>query len=133
MARSGKNQSKLWIIFASLGGFLVLSGAIAFVALRRPNQFANLPAFPVENYMEGKSLWSREDYKVEGRVDNVIQRSAAGNILLVSIQPAGFDLRLPVLIEEKEGRVPIQREQNLILRVSVGTASQILCKLYEPK
>lgn len=126
-------MGKLRLILALLAGLILASGAVAFVLLRKPNQFANLPAFPIDSYMEGKALWSHEDYKVEGRVDNVLLRSTSGETLLVSIQPIGSSLRLPVLLERKGGKVPVQREQNLVLKVNLGPASQIQCKEYETK
>lgn len=133
MARIQSNMGKLRLILALLAGLVLVSGAVAFVLLRKPNQFANLPAFPIDSYMEGKALWSHEDYKVEGRVDNVLLRSTSGETLLVSIQPIGSSLRLPVLLERKGGKVPVQREQNLVLKVNLGPASQIQCKEYETK
>ena len=133
MARINSKPGKIRLILALLAGLLLLSGAAAFVLLRTPNQFASLPAFPIDSYMEGKALWSHEDYKLEGRVDNVMLRSANGETLLLSIQPTGSSLRLPVLIDRKGGKVPVQREQILVLKVGLGQSSQIQCKYYEAK
>lgn len=133
MARLNGNPKRMRLIFGLLAALLLASAAVAFSLLRKPNQFARLPAFPVDTYMEGKALWNYEDYKVEGRVDNVLLRSTDGKTLLVSIQPVGSSVRLPVLLARNGGKVPVQREQNLLLKVNLGPASQIQCKEYETK
>lgn len=131
MARSKMNSRKLFTIFMVLAVFLILSGVIAFVLLRKPDQFAKLTAFPIDSYMDGKDLWSHEDFKLEGRVDNVILRSASGGKLLVALQPTGSDLRLPILLEKGDGKIPVQREQKLVMKVNLGRASQIQCTYFE--
>lgn len=133
MARIQSNPRKLGLIAAVLLLFLLISGAVAFVMFRKPDEFAKLPAFPIDTYMKGKDLWSHEDYRVEGRVDNVLMRSPGGDKLLVAIQPDGSDLRIPVLMQTTGGAVPIQREQRLVLRVNLGRASEIQCTRYEPR
>lgn len=133
MARSKTDLKKLLIIATLLVVFVLLTGSIAFLALRKPNAFANLSAFPIDSYMEGKGLLSQEDYKMEGRVDNVILRSASGEKLLVAIQPDGSDLRLPVVLEKNGGKGPVQREQHLVLRVNLGASSQIQCTRFETR
>lgn len=127
------NPKRLALILTLLVGLLLVTGAMAFILLRKPDAFANLPAFPIDSYMDGKNLWSHEDYKVEGRVDNVILRSPSGEKLLVAIQPTGSDLRLPVLLEKRGGKIPIQREQHLVMKVTLGPSSQIQCSQYESK
>lgn len=133
MARIHTNPKILRLILALFAGFILLAGVVAFLLLHKTGTLAHLPTFPIETYMEGRNLWNHEDYKIEGRIDNVILRSASGETLLVAIQPAGSDLRLPVLLAKRAGKVPVQREQNVILKVSLGSASEIQCKEYELK
>ena len=133
MARNTGNSKRLPLILLVASIFLLASGATAFVLLRKPSAFANLPAFPIDSYLAGRNLLGLEDYKIEGRVDNILLRSATGEKLLVAIQPVGSDLRLPIIVEKKGGKSPIQREQNLVFRVNLGSLSQIRSDLYEPK
>ena len=111
MARNTGNSKRLPLILLVASIFLLASGATAFVLLRKPSAFANLPAFPIDSYLAGRNLLGLEDYKIEGRVDNILLRSATGEKLLVAIQPVGSELRLPIIVEKKGGKSPIQREQ----------------------
>jgi len=127
MARQWQGKKKVLAIVAISIGLLIL-GVSLVVVFKKPDPYAELAAFPVESYMEGKDLWGREEYKMEGKVDNVILSSPGGSTLLVSIRPEGSGLLLPVLLEKSGGKAPIQREQKLVMKVTLGKASQILCR-----
>jgi hypothetical protein len=133
MARMNNHGKKLALGAVSLFAFLALTGGATYFLLHKSNAFANLPAFPLDTYMEGAKLWSHEDYKLEGRVDNVIMRSQAGDKLLVVVQPEKSELRVPVVLDKSGGKIPVQREQHLVLKVELGPAAQILSKYYETR
>jgi len=127
------NGRKLALGAASLVALLAISGGLTFFLLRKSNAFANLPAFPLDSYMEGGKLWSHEDYRLAGRVDNVIMRSSSGEKLLVVLQPEKSELRIPVVLDKSAGKIPVQREQNLVLKVDLGPTAQIQSKYYETR
>ncbi len=129
MARTQKSTLRLVLVIAAT--LLVCAGVATFFFFRKSNHLANLPAFPTESYMQGARLWSHEDFRLEGKVDGVIQRSESGNRLVVSIRPEGSDHRLPVIIDAASGKVPVQREQRLALQVSLGSEMEIRCKHIE--
>jgi hypothetical protein len=82
--------------------------------------------------LEGSKLWSHEDYAIAGKVENVLLRSEDRRKLLVSVRPEGSDKVLPVVFEQKDNdRLPVQREQQLLLRVTLGPAEEILCTAHE--
>jgi len=126
------NNTKGYLIVAGSIALLILAGSLGLVLLRS-QPYKDLPAFPVESYMEGKNLWGREEYRVEGKVDNVILGSPSGNTLLVSFRPEGTGLLLPVILEKSGGKAAIQREQKLVMKVTIGKASQILCNEFASK
>lgn len=130
MARNKNNLPKILGIIGVLVVILALSGMGAFFLLRNGNGLAKLPAFPVEKYLDGGNLWGYEDYKLEGKVDNVLQRSNNKDAILASIQPENSKRRLPVIIQKSEGMKPVLREQKLILKVTLGDSHEIYCKEY---
>ena len=130
MARNRVNPKKIIGIAAALVVVLALTGAATLLFLKGSTDFAKLPAFPVDTYLNGGDLWSYEKYKIECRIDNVLLRSEDKTSLLISVQPDGSDVRLPVLVARDENNMPVQREQNLILEVSLGNSREIICGDY---
>lgn len=130
MARNKKTASKTLGIIVVIVVLVALSGGGAFFLLNNGNGLSKLPAFPVEKYLDGGNLWGYEEYKLEGTVDNVLQRSRNKDTILASIQPDNSKRRLPVIIQKSEGMKPVLREQKLILKVTLGDSHEIYCKEY---
>ncbi|RYD84412.1 MAG: hypothetical protein EOP84_05570 [Verrucomicrobiaceae bacterium] len=131
MARQSNNTRGYLIVAGSIA-LLILAGSLGLFFLKS-QPYKELPAFPVESYMEGKNLWGREEYRMEGKVDNVILGSSGGNTLLVSFRPEGSGLLVPVVLEKSGGKTSVQREQKLIMKVTLGKASQIVCSEFASK
>lgn len=107
-----------------------LIGGGVYLLVIKGDSFSKLPALPVDSYLKGANLWSHDAYKIEGRVDNVIFRALQKDEVVASIQPTGTKVRLPVVIQMGEGMKPVQLEQELVLKVTVGDAQTLLCKEY---
>ncbi len=132
MARRRQNPAKLFKIAAIFITLAVLSGLAVFWLSANSGSFSKLPVFPVDSYMDGSNLWSHEDYVITGKVENVLLRSDDRGRLLVSIRPDGAEALLPVIFRQTEGgKVPVQREQKVALKVHLGRAGEILCTAYE--
>jgi hypothetical protein len=128
-----RNQSNPWKIIAVLFGVILLTsiaGTGVFFFLQTSDKISKLSPLPVDAYLSGKTLWSAEDYQLEGRVDNVIFRGDDPSILVVSVQPSGTSRRLPLLVKTKPGTKPLQREMDLLFKVSIGPKNQLLCSDY---
>lgn len=115
-------------------GFLLLSGVAVFLLTRSPDTLSQLPEFPVSRYLEGNSLWSEEDYKLAGKVSNVLLRSGDGKTLLVSIKPEASDTFLPVKLDKDNGKKKsIQKDQVITLKVRLDSDGVIVCNEYIEK
>ena len=130
MARNQSNFLKIFGVVGAVLGFLALLVAGAFFLFGKSDRFSALPPFPIDTYLRGGNLWSYDEYKIEGRVDNVIFRSQ--NKVVASIQPEGSKMRLPVVIQSGLGMKSVQLEQNLVLKVRLGQKQEILCSEYAP-
>lgn len=129
MARSNK-QNKTFKIALSIGLLLVVIGTgLAFIAAQ-PSQISKLTNFPVDTYMSGKKDFGEENYKLSGRVDNVLLRSDNREKLLISVQPKGSKVCIPILLAKSNEKVPIQREQKLLFQVSLGKNQEIVATQY---
>jgi hypothetical protein len=129
MARRKKSPltpKNLLIVGAAI---LVIAAGTAFFSLDSRRQFSNLAAFPVDRYLEASGLFSQEDFRIDGTVDNVLLRSDGGRRFLVSIRPGDSNLLLPVLVES--GKKPLQREQRLVMKVHVAANGTVLCTDYD--
>jgi hypothetical protein len=127
MARKkNKSQQIVFAVLITFGG-LAIGAAVTYMVLGSSNRFAALPSFPIDSYLEGGGLWSDEEYKIEGRVDNVLLRSDDKRVLLVSIQPIDSDRRIPVLVIRGDKQTkPIQREQDIVIRAHLGASREII-------
>jgi hypothetical protein len=111
---------------------VLLSGAATFLFLGNASSLAKLPPFPVQSYMDGGNLWSDEDYSLEGKVENLLLRADDRSKFLVSVRPKGSDFVLPVIMEKGDsGERPVQREQQLLLKVHLGSGGEIRCTAVE--
>jgi hypothetical protein len=129
MARKKKSfLDKKNLILAGAAAFVIAAGAV-FFSLGTSRQFSNLAAFPVDRYLSGNGLFSQEDFRIDGKVDNVLLRSGGGSSFLVSIRPEDSSLLLPVLVESR--KKPLQRDQRLIMKVHVAANGGILCTDYD--
>jgi uncharacterized protein (DUF58 family) len=129
MARPKKSRlDKKTLLLAGAAALVIAAGAV-FFSLGSSRQFSSLAAFPVERYLESAGLFSQEDFRIDGRVENVLLRSGGGGRFLVSIRPEGSNLLLPVLVESR--KKPLQRDQRLVMKVHVAASGGILCTDYD--
>jgi hypothetical protein len=134
MARNPTHSMKVGKIAFFCVGFLLLSGVAVFLLTRSPDTISQLPEFPVSRYLEGNSLWSDEDYKLAGKVSNVLLRSGDGKTLLVSIKPEASDTFLPVKLDKDKGKKKsIQKDQVITLKVRLDSDGVIVCNEYIEK
>jgi|GEM_PF-1178547 len=125
-----RNQSpimkKLAIALVTLL-FVAGAGGFAFNLVSRGNNpFRNLPEFPVAEYRRGDPLWSNSSYRLSGTLDDIILESKNSKHFLVAITVKGTGFPLPVIIPSKASKVPLQRQQNLSLKVSVDSSGRII-------
>lgn len=104
----------------------------AFFAFGKRDSFSELPQFPIDAYLGGGNLWSYDEYRIKGRVDNVVFRSNISDRIVASVQPSDSKVRLPVLIEPRLGTKSVQLEQELVFKVTLGPAGEILCSDFRP-
>jgi len=121
----GKNYILLPVIgLISFIGFFIFN-------LDSSQRFSQLPEFPVENYLEKNSIIGREDFKLEGKIENILFRSGDGKTFLVSVKPVNSDYLLPVVISLQ--KKSIQREQILIMKLHTDSSELIKCEDYDSK
>ena len=110
-----------------------LTGLISFFMfnLDSSQRFSQLPEFPVENYLEKNSIIGREDFRLEGKIENILFRSGDGKTFLVSVKPVNSDYLLPVVISSQ--KKSIQREQILIMKLHTDSSELIKCEDYDSK
>ena len=130
MARIKKFQiGKSYILFSVIG--LIGLGGFSFLGLGSSQKFSQLSEFPVENYLEKNGIIGREDFRLEGKVENILLRSDNGKTFLVSIKPASSDYLLPVILTSQ--KKSIQREQILVMKVHADSSEVITCDDYDLK
>jgi hypothetical protein len=130
MARAKKFQLEKKYILLSVIGLIGLCG-FSFLDLGSSQKFPQLSDFPVENYLEKNGIIGREDFKLEGKVENILLRSDNGKTFLVSIKPANSEYLLPVILASQ--KKSIQREQILIMKVHSDSNEIIKCDDYDLK
>lgn len=134
MSRNTGSFNKTIKISVACAGFFALSAATVFLITRNPDVISHLPEFPVARYLDGNSLWSDEDYKLAGKVSNVLLRSGDGKTLLVSIKPEASDTFLPVKLDKDNGKKKsIQKDQVITLKVRLDSDGVIVCNEYIEK
>lgn len=117
---------------AVMAAVILLSGVVLLFLVKHSNPVAGLHPFPLDSYMEGGSLWGQEEYALEGKVENVLLCSDNRKKFLVSIRPKDSELILPVVLEAKfGGGTPVQREQQLVMRVHVDSSAKIQCTAHD--
>lgn len=127
MARKQTNSIRIAAIVGGLVAVLLAAGGIFFV-FGKSDTYADLPPFPVDSYLAGGNLWSYDEYRIKGRVDNVVYRSRTSDRIVASVQPLDSKVRLPVVIEPKPGSKGVQIEQMLELKVTLGPEGEIVCR-----
>lgn len=130
MPRAKKSQPGKNYILLSVIGLIGLCGFF-FLHLGSSQKFPQLSEFPVENYLEKNGIIGREDFRLEGKVENILLRSDNGNSFLVSIKPANSDFLLPVILTSQ--KKSIQREQILVMKVHADSSEVIKCDDYDLK
>jgi hypothetical protein len=127
MARKQTNSIRIAAIVGGLVAILLAAGGIFFF-FGKNDAYADLPPFPVDSYLGGGNLWSYDEYRIKGRVDNVIYRSRTSDRIVASVQPLDSKVRLPVVIEPKLEGKGVQIEQMLELKVTLGPDGEIVCR-----
>ena len=130
MARTKKFLLGKNYILLSVIGLISFIGFFMF-NLDLSQRFSRLPEFPVENYLEKNSIIGREDFKLEGKIENILFRSGDGKTFLVSVKPVNSDYLLPVVISSQ--KKSIQREQILIMKLHTDSSELIKCEDYDLK
>jgi len=118
-------MSKLAVALVVLAVVAVVGG-FAFVMASRSSPLHNLPEFPVAEYRQGDPMWSNSSYRLSGTLDNIILESKNRHNYLVAITTKGTSSSLPVIIPAKASKVPLQRLQNLSLKVTVDSSGRII-------
>ena len=131
MARNDKSFFTKTSISIAFAIALVIALGAAFLFFGASRKFSNLSSFPTVSYLENSGLFSQEDFKIFGSVDNVLLRSANAKMFLASIKPADSDLLLPVIISPDNKN--LQRNQQLVMRVHIAQNGSIVCSEYETK
>lgn len=129
MARRKKSPLDRKTLLLLGATILVVTGGALILSLGPSRQFSSLASFPVDRYLETNGLFSQEDFRIDGTVDNVLLRSDGGRRFLVAIRPEDSNLVLPVLVES--GKKPLQRDQRLVMKVHVAAGGEILCTEYD--
>jgi hypothetical protein len=129
MARRNKPVFNLRILLAAGAALLLVAAGALVLGLGSARQFSGLAAFPVDRYLESNGLFGQEDFRIDGKVENVVLRGDGGRRFLVSIRPDDSDLLLPVVVES--GKKPLQRDQRLVMKVHVDASGGILCTHYD--
>jgi hypothetical protein len=124
-----------------VSGKAVVFGAAALVALmlgivlvaiflgRMAQPFRDLPEFPAQSYRDGQPLWTVPAYRLRGRLQNIVAASedqSAYLIILASEKSKGNPTSLPVIVPTSASQVPLQREQRLVMSVSLGRNGEIV-------
>lgn len=130
MARAKKIQlNKTYIALSVVG--LIFVGCFSFLDFGSSKKFSQLAEFPVENYLEKNGIFGQEDFRLEGKVENILLRSDKGKTFLVSIKPTNSEYLLPVIVSSQ--KKSIQREQILIMKVRTDSSEAIQCDDYDLK
>lgn len=130
MARAKKFQiGKTYIILLIIG--LIGLVGFSFIDSDSSRNLSQLSEFPVENYLEKNGIIGQEDFRIEGKVENILRRSNDGKTFLVSIKPKVSDYLLPVILDSQ--KKSIQREQVLIMRVHADSSEVVRCDYYDLK
>jgi hypothetical protein len=130
MARAKKFQIGKTYIIVLIIGLISLVG-FSFIDSDSSRNFSQLSEFPVENYLEKNGIIGQEDFRIEGKVENILRRSNDGKTFLVSIKPKVSDYLLPVILDSQ--KKSIQREQVLIMRVHADSSEVVRCDYYDLK
>jgi len=120
--RNQKN-SLIWLaVVIGVAG----AGAVVFNLTTRNDSFQKLPEFPVAEYRQGDPLWSNSHFRLVGTLDNIILESINRENYLVVIKASDTGAPLPVIIPSNLPKSPLQRQQNLALKVSVDSSGRIV-------
>ena len=126
MRNQAKFLPKLAVALVALAAVAVAGGFAFVLASRSGSPFHGLPEFPVAEYRQGDPMWSNSSYRLSGTLDNIILESKNRHNYLVAITTKGTSSSLPVIIPAKASKVPLQRLQNLSLKVTVDSSGRII-------
>ncbi len=126
MARKRTSTAKIATIAGGFLAIVVVAVGLTF-AFGRRDAYRALPPFPVDAYLSGGNLWSYDEYRIKGRVENVIYRSHESGVIVASVQPLDSKVRLPLFIQRTSGTGGVQLEQVLDFKVTLGPNKEIRC------
>lgn len=132
MARSVQGKGNLWAIVATAVSIVAIAALGIFVFQDKFDRYSNLAEFPVESYLEGRSIWSSDFYRVVGTVEEVLNVNDEG-IHLASVRLDFSDRRLPVFVSSENSSSAIARSQAVKMKVMVDGKGRIRCVGYSKK
>jgi len=97
------------LVLIALGGYFLGSGGVPY---------RTAPEFPVEEYLSTSGSLRGNAYRLTGAVLNSIAWSPQSG-RLISVEPAGSDSPIPVVIPPALGEVNIQKGQRFHFLVEV--------------
>ncbi|MFZ4484163.1 MAG: hypothetical protein ACOYOL_09330 [Chthoniobacterales bacterium] len=116
MSRRARSAPRLVWLLAALLAVLILIGAVGFYLGSSNQPYRTAPEFPVAEYLATSSSLRGNSYRLTGSVLNSIAWSP-GEGRLISVQPAGTDTPIPVVLPvavSKEGPQKGQRFHFLV-------------------
>lgn len=118
MARRARTSLKPGWLAAGLGVVLLLVAAGGYLLGPSHRPFGGVPEFPVAEYLQSSSPLRGNSYRLSGAVLNSLAWSPSSG-RLISVQPAGHDAPVPVLLPPELGESNIQKGQRFHFLVEV--------------
>lgn len=126
MSRQPKNNR----FFAAAAIAVIAVALLAVLGFSRSGVsrkgFNGCPAFPVDSYVEGDSLWSNTDYVISGTFQNILVKRQGSDCTLCSILTDDKKIPLPVIFSPSATKTPLQREQRIKVKVRVEDTGKII-------
>ena len=132
MARSVQGKSGLWAIVATSVAIVAISALGVLVFQDKFDRYSSLADFPVESYLEGRTIWSSDSYRIVGNVEEVLDVNEDGTHV-VSVQIDLSGRRLPIFVNVKNSSSAIARNQAVKMKVMVEREGRIRCVSYAKK
>ena len=132
MARSVQGKSGLWAIVATSVAIVAISALGVLVFQDKFDRYSSLADFPVESYLEGRTIWSSDFYRIVGNVEEVLDVNEDGTHV-VSVQIDLSGRRLPIFVNVKNSPSAIARNQAVKMKVMVEREDRIRCLSYAKK
>lgn len=118
MARRARSTPQVGLMVGALAVLLLVIALGGYFLGATGTPYRTAPDFPVEEYLATSSSLRGNNYRLTGAVLNSIAWSP-GSGRLISVEPAGSDSPIPVVIPAGLGEVNIQKGQRLHFLVEV--------------